>query len=550
MYGKDWQKGPAHLMLPQSDWPHNRYFATTRKNEVYISKKEVNKKYRDLVNIPEKSVRLVDLVEFVDNLPAEISINKVKTIPAECQGPEHPDNEIVKKFQGGHVTNEWEVLLKRTSVYFYWSSKMTKNESGEKQLTAFDMAKYFWIRVAMSDTRKAHAEGKLRKLTLWEKDGMLVVSGRAEEGLKLYFGEGHLPVLMSGARVSNLIMLWAHTRDHAGRDTTLNTATQVAWIVGGRKLAGKITEMCIRCRFLRKQLENQKMAVLPARLTVPAAPFQHIGLDLIGPFLVKRMGGAKATRGGPTTYKAWAILILCLTVKALRLYLTAGYSTKDFLLCMDEHEADHGEASTIHSDRGSQLLSAAKEVDVPEYDWDAIEKSSGANTQWFFCPSGAQYRNGSSEAFVKKVKRSIEINYKDKLLTYQELNTALKRVASVLNSRPISATASNKGSLDPDFITALTPNMMLLGRANPKACTRTYEDTGTALDRLAYVAELEALWWNQHKVQDFMALVPTNKWCEEKRNQKEGDIILIKYTSQEQVRRVPPRQGDRGRGGQ
>ena len=40
----------------------------------------------------------------------------------------------------------------------------------------------------MPDTRQAFMAKKLEKLTLWEKDGMLVVSGRAMEGLKHHFG--------------------------------------------------------------------------------------------------------------------------------------------------------------------------------------------------------------------------------------------------------------------------------------------------------------------------------------------------------------------------
>ena len=97
------------------------------------------------------------------------------------------------------------------------------------------------------------------------------------------------------------------TTDHGGRDTTLVTATQVAWIVGGRRLAGKVVQLCIRCMFLRKKLEGQKMAPLPARLTVPAPPFTHVGLDLFGPLVVKKMGGAKSTRGVQGTFKVWGV---------------------------------------------------------------------------------------------------------------------------------------------------------------------------------------------------------------------------------------------------
>ena len=55
----------------------------------------------------------------------------------------------------------------------------------------------FWIRTAMPATRKALKEGHLKKLTVWECNEMIVVTGRAEAGMKKYYGATYLPVLMS-----------------------------------------------------------------------------------------------------------------------------------------------------------------------------------------------------------------------------------------------------------------------------------------------------------------------------------------------------------------
>ena len=110
------------------------------------------------------------------------------------------------------------------------------------------------------------------------------------------------------------------------------------------------------------------------------------------------------------------------------------------------------------------------------------------------------------------------------------METALKRAASILNSRPMSAICCRKGGVDPDFITALTPNMMLLGRANCDAPLKNYEDSETPLARLQYIAEIESLFWHQFKVQDFHSLVPTQKLTVEKRNMRQGDVVLILYS--------------------
>ena len=191
-----------------------------------------------------------------------------------------------------------------------------------------------------------------------------------------------------------------------------------------------------------KKLEGQKMSVLPPRLAVPFPVFTHVGLDLAGPFIVKREKTTISTRGNPGKMKVWAALFVCLTVKAVKIYMIRGYSTEDFLLAWDEFVADCGQPLTVHTDRGSQLVAAGKEseeVDRIKYDWGVISKSTQGKTDWHYTPPGAQFRNGALEVFVKKFKRTLEHRFKDKTLSMMEMNVAVKVVSSVLNSRPISA---------------------------------------------------------------------------------------------------------------
>ena len=95
------------------------------------------------------------------------------------------------------------------------------------------------------------------------------------------------------------------------------------------------------------------MAPLPAQLSVPCHVFTHVGLDLIGPFTVKKMGASKSTRGNVGTFKCWGLVILCLNIKAVKLYVVSGYSTAEFLLSYKQFTSDHGYPAYIHSDRGS-----------------------------------------------------------------------------------------------------------------------------------------------------------------------------------------------------
>ena len=546
--GSRWQTGPDYLTLDRADWPVERNFAD-RKNKVQIPKEEIVRKYRGLedcgyINLhdlvdhrgeEEPQSQLISKVEDKVNKSGKWDAKcKVIGPGCECGGPGSKENDVLRQyFKFGNITNDWEKLLRKTAVLFQWRVRMLKKKG--VAVTGRDMAEMFWMRVAMPATNKAGTEGKLKHLTPKRHDvygDVVVVTGRALEGMKHYLQRDFLPVIMSSTRSAQLVTLWAHTRDHSGVDVTYMTATHVAWIVGGRALARRVKQSCVRCRYLAKLLEGQQMAVLPARLTVPCPVFSHVGVDLAGPFLVRKEGNLRATRGNTGTIKIWVILFVCLSTKALKLYVAGGYATEDFLLAWDAFAADHGDPLTCHSDRGSQIVAAAKmnpDLEVPNYDFDVVSRKT--KTAWHFTPAQAQFRNGAVEIFVRKFKRTLEHKFKGRKMRLLEMETALKIVASVANSRPLSARYGPKGGCDPDFLTPLTPNMMLTGRAGCEIPIRDYETSSNPLIRLEYVQRVVQEWWDQFKVQNFTSLVPTQRWQRERRNICVGDVVLVHYTS-------------------
>ena len=110
-----------------------------------------------------------------------------------------------------------------------------------------------------------------------------------------------------------------------------------------------------------------------------------------------------------------------------------------------------------------------------------------------------------------------------------ELNTSFKIVSSILNSRPLYARWGPRGGSDVDYLSALTPNMLLIGRANAELPIRNYSDSDRPLIRLQYVEECIAQWWDQFRIQNFSSLIPRQKWFEERRNMAVNDVVLISY---------------------
>ena len=458
----EWQVGKEYVKKPRPMWPINRDFA--ERKEECIPQNELLKQFRCII-------RHIDAI-----------------VPADDEVLAEAPSVGIENLIDPYSTNEWNRIISSTQVLLSWYHKVLVPNSNST--VTLQHANRLWFQSAMPSTVAALNAGRLRELDVREIDGLLVMQGRASAGMHKFFGKNSLPVIMGSTRVAYLIMLEAHCRDHTGRDITLATSRHTAWIVNGKKLAKNITRSCLRCRFLRKRIEMQKMAVLPDILQVPAPPFSNLGIDLLGPIVVKSMTNKRSTM------KVWVVLFLCLNVKAISMELAPGYSTDDFLLAYSAHVSQRGIPSFVHSDRGSQLVSAQKDLadDPPKYDWDVIASSTASKgTTWKFAPAGGQWRNGSAEAFVKKFKHSFSHLYGNTRLNYAELNCAVKRIANILNDRPVSAQKSLSSPPDEDLLIPLTPNMLISGHSQSRP-PQEYIDVEDPHIRKSFLEELEATW--------------------------------------------------------
>ncbi|XP_064107962.1 uncharacterized protein LOC135216519 [Macrobrachium nipponense] len=131
----------------------------------------------------------------------------------------------------------------------------------------------------------------------------------------------------------------------------------------------------------------------------PTPPFYHTSLDLFGPLTIRD------TVKRRTYGKAYGVIFNCLVSRAVYVDLAESYDTKGFLTVFQRFLTIRGYPKTIHSDLGSQLVSACKELRL---DKSKIQKY-GANggTTWIFNKSAdAPWQNGCSEALIKSVKRA------------------------------------------------------------------------------------------------------------------------------------------------
>ena len=151
--GSVWQLGTPYMLKPFEEWPWERIFATRKVTDL-VPRAEMTSKYRGLSA-------------------------GTKVIKEE-------ENMILTMLDHGYITNDYDVLIQKTEPLFRWAAKVRASKMPDViTLTSRDMAVKFWFRVSMAATRVAMAAGRLKELTLQDKDGMLVIRGRAAACLGL-----------------------------------------------------------------------------------------------------------------------------------------------------------------------------------------------------------------------------------------------------------------------------------------------------------------------------------------------------------------------------
>jgi len=192
----------------------------------------------------------------------------------------------------------------------------------------------------------------LKKLTPFvDKQGILRVGGRIKHAL-LVFDERHPVLLPTMSHFTKLIIDTYHRRIlHGGTQLTLGTIRQHYWIPRGRALVKAALRRCIPCVRWRAAAPQQLMADLPRRRVIPARPFLHTGVDYAGPILLR------STRGrGHRAHKAFIVVFVCLSSKAVHLEVVSDYTVEAFLAALRRFTSCRGLCRSLLSDCGTNLL--------------------------------------------------------------------------------------------------------------------------------------------------------------------------------------------------
>ena len=130
---------------------------------------------------------------------------------------------------------------------------------------------------------------------------------------------------------------------------------------------------------------------------------------------------------------------------------------------------------------------------------------------------------GAWERLVGSVKRALRVIPGSSCLSEEVLHTLLTEIEAMINGRPLTYLSSDGRDLEP-----LTPNHILLGCACPNTSPGNFADKEVSSRRRWRQTQTMAnhfwrRWWKEY----LPTLLPRQKWHQETRQIKLGDVVLM-----------------------
>ena len=448
---------------------------------------------------------------------------------------------IPKGIYSVHTAVQSDVLDRLVNRYSSWKKimrilarmlRLLKGEPSEQvQLSAVEVkeAKARLIKFAQKGMVKELQEawdkgtGRYRKLApMVDEAGVWRVGSRLKNFVPFTF-DAKMPILLPpDHRITLLIMQTSHQFSHLGQDGTLSRfRAQGFWTIRAGHLAKKVKSHCVPCRKNDPKTRlNQPMGDFSPEMLKNPVAWGCCQMDLFGPFYCR---GDVNPR---TTKKTWGMVIEDVNSGAVHLDIVQDYSAESVLLSMRRFGSLRGWPGVVHSDPGSQLVSASGKLVSW---WEDVgspvrEFATSKNFEWKVSPPDSPWRQGKAERRIAIVKRLIRLSIGESRITPIELQTVLFETASICNERPICLTKPREdGSYD-----LITPNNLLIGRS----CNVLPDDATVVEDlpiasRYRLVHHITSMFWKKWSMEVSPGLVIRQKWHKKSRNLQAGDLVML-----------------------
>ncbi|XP_068236976.1 uncharacterized protein [Palaemon carinicauda] len=288
--------------------------------------------------------------------------------------------------------NNYNMLIAVTArIFNIVKEKSFKGVLKKLEPRSLKEAERFWIMQAQKSLPENWKKCFQRLGPFQAEDGTIMVGERMERWLKHNWNQDSFILLPGKHPFTVLYISYLHRLNHAGVDVTLCKLQSKFWVPSARKIIRSIKRGCILCRKLDAKVEGQRMGQISDERMSPCPAFYHTAVDIFGHFQIKDNVKKR------TTGKAYGVIFNCIVTRAVYIDVVDGYDTYSFLKCFRRFTAVHGYPHTVHSDLGSQLVSASKEL-KSDNNWnihEITEFGAKEGLKWKFNRSAdAAWQNG------------------------------------------------------------------------------------------------------------------------------------------------------------
>ncbi|XP_017875370.2 uncharacterized protein LOC108622175 [Ceratina calcarata] len=381
--------------------------------------------------------------------------------------------------------------------------------------------------------------GKLQRLSPFiDKDGILRVGGRLKHS-SMPFPQRH-PIILPKSRVTSLIIEAEHQAQlHTGVQNTLYAIRRRYWPIDGRNQVWKALKSCMRCLRAQPPPVEYIMGDLPKARVTESRPFTHVGVDYCGPFHIKEKKHRNRAK-----IKVYVAVFVCLAIKAVHLELVSDLTSESFIAALRRFIARRGFCKSIHSDNGTNFVGANNNLKelrelIRSDDHNLKVKTFLAehSIDWNFIPPRTPHFGGLWEAAVKAFKHHLIRVAGTDIFTFEEFNTLIIQIESILNSRPLTPLSS-----DPNDLLALTPGHFLIGDSLTNLRERDFLHTpSNRLSTWQHIQKIKQHFWNRWHREYLNELTKRSKWIKGDHAIKEGTVVLLREDN------LPPMQWPLGR---
>ncbi|XP_038050892.1 uncharacterized protein LOC119724042 [Patiria miniata] len=493
-----WLQGPEFLLMPQKHWPKEpQVMDPLRQSDPELKKSkeqvqifavdsEENKGTDKLLQHYSSWHRLKKAVAWILRV-REYLQNKNGRVPSDMKKPltvddlDKAEQAIIRHVQRQAYTDEYQTL--------HTTANPVKKSSPLYRLDP-----------------KINSEG------------VMCVGGRLKNS-KLQTQEKHPVILPKKNHIVELLVRHFHAvSGHSGREHVMSLMRQRYWVIGGRTTVRQVLHDCFVCKRRSASPSIQKMANLPEdRVTPEKPPFNYVGVDCFGPFLVKQ---------GRSQVKRYGCIFTCLAIRAVHIEVLHSMETDSFLNALQRFMARRGQPELIRCDNGTNFVGAERELREGIKRWNkqqVHEYLLQKGIRWKFNPPAASHMGGPWERQIRTVRKILNTVMKQQVLHDESLSTMMCLVESVINGRPLTVVSDDARDPEP-----LTPNHLLLLRQNSALPVDVFQKQDQfSRKRWRHVQYLADVFWRRWIREYLPTLQQRGKWNEPVRNIEVGDIVLI-----------------------